>query len=504
MAAEPARCDSRGVDTDDRARQMAALLAAPGLAVGTGTGAMVTEANPELLRILGREARDVADGVPWLELVSPAPDRDAASVDRLQREGATVVAREVRRPDGTQVPVLIAVSAWDWEPLRWVAVVVDLSTEERLRHLAGEEARIVSGLLENAPVGFAFIDRDLRFVRVNRELAAMNGASVEEHEGQQVFDLLPDLRESAEPILRGVLETGAPVRDVEIVGTTPADPGREHTWVESFFPLRSANGPIVGVAAIARDETGVRALQDELARTSSTQQSALEQLQTSLLPERLPRVAGYDVAARYLPASGVVGLGGDWYDLIATDGHVVAAVGDVVGHGIDAIGLMAQASGATRAYASEGHDPAQMLRHLNALLCRAGMEGFATAVLFRLDPASGEVVYASAGHPHPLLCDAAGRVTVLGNAQGRLLGYGPDAEYPCASAVLEPGSTVVLFTDGLVERRGESISDGVARLAEALAEAPDDPLDRVADRIIRQCLTDRLTDDACLLAIRRL
>ncbi len=332
----------------------------------------------------------------------------------------------------------------------------------------------------------------------------MNGATVEEHEGKHVFDLLPDLRGAAEPVLRRVLETGEPVRDVEIVGTTPADPGREHTWVESFFPLRWANGPIVGVAAIARDETEVRALQDELARTSSTQQSALEQLQTSLLPERLPQVAGYQVAARYLPASGVVGLGGDWYDLIETDGHVVATVGDVVGHGIDAIGLMAQSSGATRAYASEGHDPAQVLRQLNTLLCRVGMEGFATAVLLRLDPGSGEVVYASAGHPHPLLCDASGQVTVLGNAQGRLLGYAPDVDYPCATVVLEPGATVVLFTDGLVERRGESISEGIARLAEALAEAPDDALDGVADRIIGHCLTGQLTDDACLLAIRRI
>ena len=385
-----------------------------------------------------------------------------------------------------------------------MAVVVDLSAEERMRHLAGEEAAVVSGLLENAPVGFAFVDRDLRFVRVNRELAAMNGASVEEHEGVPVFDLLPNLRESAEPVLRGVLDTGVPVRDIEIVGTTPADPAREHTWVESFFPLRAANGPIVGVAAIARDETEVRALQDELARTSSTRQSALEQLQTSLLPERLPKIPGYEVAARYLAASGVVGLGGDWYDLIRTDGQFVATVGDVVGHGIDAIGLMAQSSGATRAYASEGHDPAQILDQLNTLLCRTGMEGFATAVLLRLDPASGEVAYASAGHPHPLLCDAQGRVAVLDRAQGRLLGYAPGADYTCARVVLEPGATMVLYTDGLVERRGEAISEGTARLADALAAARDDTLDRVADGIIRRCLTGRLTDDACLLAIRRL
>ena len=201
---------------------------------------------------------------------------------------------------------------------------------------------------------------------------------------------------------------------------------------------------------------------------------------------------------------GVVGLGGDWYDLIRTDGQFVATVGDVVGHGIDAIGLMAQSSGATRAYASEGHDPAQILDQLNTLLCRTGMEGFATAVLLRLDPASGEVAYASAGHPHPLLCDAQGRVAVLDRAQGRLLGYAPGADYTCARVVLEPGATMVLYTDGLVERRGEAIGEGTARLADALAAARDDTLDRVADGIIRRCLTGRLTDDACLLAIRRL
>ncbi len=498
----PATCEAN--PTVVRARQMDALLAAPGLAVGTGTGAAVTEANAELLRILGRDAADLAAGVAWADLVVAAPDRDAAAVDSLRRDGATVMARELLRPDGTRVPALIAISAWDWEPMRWVAVVVDLSTDERLRHMAGEEAAIVSSLLENAPVGFAFIDRELRFVRVNREIAAMNGHSVQAHEGVPVFDLLPDLRETAEPVLRGVLETGEPLRDVEIVGTTPADPGHVHTWVESFFPLRTANGPIVGVAAIARDETEVRALQEELARTSSTQQSALEQLQTSLLPARLPEVPGYRVAARYLPAAGVVGLGGDWYDLVETDGRLVAIVGDVVGHGIEAIGLMAQSSGATRAYASEGHDPGQVLDQLNTLLCRTGMEGFATAVLLRLDPATGEVAYSSAGHPHPLLCDAAGEVSVLDRAQGRLLGYAPGADYSCARVVLEPGATLVLFTDGLVERRGEAISEGTARVAAALAASPDDPVDEVADRVIRQCLSGRLADDACLLAIRRL
>lgn len=489
----------------ERSRQMEALLRSPGLGVGTGRDSRIVEANDELLRILGRSRAELAGGLAWDDLTSVEAERGLALMQEVHREGGAVVATEVRRPDGVSVPVIAGLVAAQAEPFSWVAVVVDVSSEERLRHLARRDAAIVSGLLEHAPVGFAFINPELQFVRVNREIAAMNGASVEAHEGAAVFDLLPDLRESAEPILRGVLETGVPVRDVEIVGTTPADPGHVHTWVESFFPLRSGNGPIVGVAAIARDETEIRALQAEVARTSRSQQWALEQLQTSLLPERLPAVPGYSVAARYLPAAGAVGLGGDWYDVVDTDaGTVVATVGDVVGHGIEALGLMAQASAGSRAYTSEGHPPHTVLGHLNTLLSRSSFEGIASAVIVALDPATGEAEYARAGHPYPLLADAAGHVRVLDDADGRLLGVVPDGAYRSFRTALHPGDTLLLYTDGLVERRTEPMGTGIARLAEALGAAAQKDVETLLDGLVTACLDgQRRDDDVCIVAVRR-
>lgn len=489
----------------ERGRQMEALLSSPGLGVGTGRGSHVLEANDELLRILGRDAGELRAGLSWTQVTSVEPDRGVALVEQIRADGGAVIGTEVRRPDGTTVPILANLAATSWDPFSWVVVVVDLSAEERFRHLASQDAAIVSALLEEAPVGFSFISPDLRFVRVNREVAAMNGHSVQAHEGAGVFDLLPDLRSSAEPILRGVLETGAPVRDVEIVGTTPADPGRVHTWVESFFPVRSGDGPIVGVAAIVRDETKLRALQDELARTSRSQQWALEELQTTLLPERLVEVPGYALAARYLPASGDVGLGGDWFDVIDTEaGTVVATVGDVVGHGIEALGLMAQASAASRAYTSEGHRPGQALAQLNRLLCRSHLDGLASAVIVSLDVATGAVEYARAGHPYPLLGRADGTASILTGARGRLLGIVPDGSYDAASVVLEPGSTLLLYTDGLVERRTESMGAGIDRLAGLLAAGAGADLETLLDQVVEACLEgQRRDDDVCVVAIRR-
>ena len=485
---------------------MDALLRSPRLGVGTGWGGRVVEANDELLRILGRDAAELAAGLSWSEATSLEPERGLALVEQVRQDGGAVVATEVRRPDGTSVPILANLAATAHDPFTWVAVVVDLSAEEQFRHLASQDAAIVSGLLEQAPVGFAFISPDLRFVRVNREIAAMNGHPVEAHVGAHVFELLPDIRESAEPILRRVLETGVAVRDVEIVGTTPADPDHVHTWVESFFPIRSGDGPIVGVAAIARDETHVRALQAELARTARSQQWALEELQSSLLPERLMHVDGYEIAARYLPASGDVGLGGDWFDVLdAGAGAVVLTVGDVVGHGIEALGLMAQASAASRAYTSEGHPPGQTLAQLNSLLCRSHLEGVASAVIVSVDVATGEAQYARAGHPYPLLAAADGTVTVLDGAHGHLLGIVPGGAYEQVRASLAPGSTLLLYTDGLVERRTEAMGEGIDRLAAALAEHADAKLEALLDQVVGVCLDgQRRDDDVCVVAIRRL
>ena len=490
-----------------RAAQLDALFAANVLGVVAGEGDLFTEANDEFLRVIGRTRAELETGLAW-PAITPVDqvERDTAAVEAIRRDGGSLVLKDFLRPDGVRVPVLAAVAATGWDPYRWIAVVVDLSHDERLRQLAESEAAIVSTLLEDAPIGFALIDPQLRFVRVNREMAAMNGCSPAEHEGRAVFDVVPGVRESAQPLLERVLATGEPLRDVEVVGTTAADPGVQHTWMESFFPVRMPHGPVVGLAAIARDETEIRGLQRELHATLARQRDALVQLQEGLLPETLPAVRGLDLAATYQSATDLISLGGDWYDVVrAPDGRLVVSLGDAVGHGVAAVGVMARASGAIRAYVCEGHRPAQILTCLNTLLCSPDFPGLATAVIVSIDPADGHVEYAAAGHPYPLLRTSPGAVRALDASQGPLLGATPAPRYSAGTTALPPGSALLLYTDGLIERRDEPISAGQQRLATALSGSPasarSDELVRAA---LHACLSGRdRADDVCLLAVTR-
>ncbi|MFN8073924.1 MAG: SpoIIE family protein phosphatase [Kineosporiaceae bacterium] len=488
-----------------RSRQMAALFAQHGVGVGAGRGRTFTEANDELLRILGRDRSDLLAGLGWDDVTLPEQaGRDRAAEAEVEAEGTTVLTKDLVRPDGERVPVLVAVTLDATDPEQWVALVVDLSPRERLKRLAQSEAALVSTLLEDAPVGFALIDPELRFVRVNRELAAMNGFAAADHEGVPVFDLVPELRDAAEPLLRGVLDTGTPVRDVHIVGTTQADPGHEHTWSESFFPIRLDDGPVLGVAAIARDVTELVSLQAELDATLVRQRDALRELQASLMPA-LPRVEGIDLAARYLASSDQVHLGGDWLDvLLAPDGRLVLLVGDVVGHGPSAVGLTARLSGAVRAAVCGGAGPSQVLSTLNAVLTTDDLVGLATAFVAFLDRTDGRIEFASAGHPHPYLRSPGGTARPLVVEPGVMLGCFRGSTYETSSDVLPPRAALVLFTDGLVERRREDLDDGLSRLAAAVQSAAGTGARGLLDAALEACLAGReRDDDVCVLTLVR-
>lgn len=474
--------------------------------MAAGTGQLIEQANDELLRILDRSRADLAAKLPWPAITpSDHAERDAAALVDVQRKGSAVLQKDFLRADGERVPVLAVVAATNLDPYEWVAIVIDLGREERLRRLVQSEAAIVSTLLEDAPIGFALIDPELRFVRINQELAAMNGFSVVEHEGRPVFDLLPGLRTTAEPLLREVLETGTPLRDVEIVGTTPADPRVEHTWLESFFPVRAPGGPTIGVAAVARDVTKIRDLERKLQATLHRQRQILRDLQSSLLPT-LPAVTGVELAARYLGASEEIRLGGDWFDAFPTsDGRLVLAIGDVVGHGPAAVGLMARLSGAMRAYVTDGHGPGEVLTRLNRLLVNNSSAAMASAALLAVDLSTGAIHYASAGHPYGLLCDPRRGVTVLDEAQGPILGAIAQAAYPTGTSALKREATALLYTDGLIERRGEDLDEGTSRL---IATVVNDCRSLGAARLVDTVLTrshtvDQRDDDVCVLAATR-
>ncbi|GGK97417.1 hypothetical protein GCM10012284_34540 [Mangrovihabitans endophyticus] len=223
-------------------------------------------------------------------------------------------------------------------------------------------------------------------------------------------------------------------------------------------------------------------------------------LQRSLLQSRLPDVPGMHLAMRYEPAGAQTEVGGDFYELTMLDGRLLVAIGDVAGHSLHAATVMAELRHAVRAYAVEGHPPGAVIRLVNRFMRTVLPEESATLCLLAIDPGSGSVRMASAGHLPPLL-SGAGPVRFL-QARGPLLGI--NAERPDdLEFVLPRGGTLVLYTDGLVERRDADIDVGLDALAKN-AERVDGDLDDFCQRLlVRLAGTEQQADDVAIVALRR-
>jgi GAF domain-containing protein len=229
-----------------------------------------------------------------------------------------------------------------------------------------------------------------------------------------------------------------------------------------------------------------------------------ETLQRALLTD-LPDTPGLKLAARYLPATYGLNIGGDWYDAFRQpDGSVIAVIGDVTGHGLHAAVMMSQLRTALRAYAVDGGSPGRLLTRLHNFLHHLQPDLYATAVIARFRPGDPTLTWAAAGHPPPVLRTADGRVRILDAKPGAMLGIPLKQEIADHTVRLSPGATLALYTDGLVERRARGIDPGIERLAQALggfgsAELEAD-LAGAADGILHPLLSDsERDDDVCLL-----
>jgi PAS domain-containing protein len=285
----------------------------------------------------------------------------------------------------------------------------------------------------------------------------------------------------------------------------------------AFLPLIASGRP-VGTCVLAYDAphsftTDERAVLTSMAGLVAqaldrallydAKQRLAHGLQAALLPHSLPAVPGIEAAARYLPATRGMDIGGDFYDLIPAGGTTVAVIGDVQGHNVTAAGLMGQVRTAVRAYTAVGQEPEEVMRSTNQLLIDLGTELFVSCLYLRLDPGRGRAVLARAGHPPPLLREPDGRVRVPDLAGGPLLGIDASARYPCTEIDLAPGALLVLYTDGLVESPDTDFDDSLAELGERLAEAGDLPPAELADRLVRdEADAEERPDDIALLLLR--
>ena len=250
---------------------------------------------------------------------------------------------------------------------------------------------------------------------------------------------------------------------------------------------------VAGQAAQALDRARLQQAEHEVAVT----------LQRVLLPAASPRLERLAVATRYLPAGAGTQTGGDWYDVIPlADGRVAIVVGDVVGHGPHAAGVMGQLRSALAAYLLDDHGPAEALERLDRFARRVDGAAASTVACGVLDRDTGELTWARAGHVPALVVDGdGGRFLVGGGTVLGVRGRPPVAEQV---TVLRPGSSVVLYTDGLVERRGEDVDAVLARLQRAAMDLRDLDPEPLATGLLDRCLGRRRTDDVALVVIRLL
>jgi PAS domain S-box-containing protein len=284
-----------------------------------------------------------------------------------------------------------------------------------------------------------------------------------------------------------------------------------------IVPL-SAHGRTLGALTLALAESERRygaddlEFAEDLARRAASavensimyrdEHEAAVTLQRALLPRELPKPAGVRFAGRYLPAGVGLEVGGDWYDVLERpDGRVLLVIGDVAGRGIRAASIMGQLRTAVRAYAMEGHSAVDAVQRLHQVAQGFDEAEMATLIHLTLDPATRTAEFVRAGHPPALIRAADATVTELASEGCPPIGIFATARHRSERARFDPGSTVLFYTDGLIERRSEGIDPGLARLKDAFEGAPEEP-GECLDFIVDALGASGADDDVALLAMR--
>jgi PAS domain S-box-containing protein len=284
-------------------------------------------------------------------------------------------------------------------------------------------------------------------------------------------------------------------------------------------PLGNSGDDVIGTVSLVSAGSGRRfsdrdlGLAEQLAKQVSSvvsraraydrERRISHELQRNLLPDAIPELPGWEIAARYLPAAIGYEVGGDWYDVVPVNDHLVAlVVGDVEGHDLEAARIMSRLRNTLGLLVLEERDPGQALERLNRVALNSVQSRLATALIGVLDTNSGVITFSSAGHPSPVQIEH-GRAAELVVPPGPPLGV-QRCQYKDHEYQLDDGC-LVMFTDGLVERRGVFLDDRLALLEASMRAAPSRDPDTVSDFVIDAMTADeRSTDDIVVLAARRL
>ncbi|HET7194220.1 MAG TPA: PP2C family protein-serine/threonine phosphatase, partial [Nocardioides sp.] len=243
-------------------------------------------------------------------------------------------------------------------------------------------------------------------------------------------------------------------------------------------------------------------LRDALGREAE-QRTVADELQRGLFPDQLPVIPGLQLAARSTPGNSSMRVGGDWYDVVLLpSGEVGLVVGDVVGHDLPAASAMGQIRTALRAFAVHETSPANVLARVNTMVDILGVSDLTTCLYAIVNPATGAFRWSSAGHLNPLLVGASGDARLLRGDPGPPFGASDTAVYVDRAAQIPRGGSVLLYTDGLVERRSSSISDWLAQL-ESIRMPSNDP-ESLCDHVLAALLgvNSPASDDVTVLALQ--
>ncbi|MEU0990524.1 SpoIIE family protein phosphatase [Streptomyces sp. NPDC005953] len=317
--------------------------------------------------------------------------------------------------------------------------------------------------------------------------------------GSPAVDVCPELTElGLPPLMDQVLRSGTP----RTIKSRRVHTGGSYTV--TCLPIEHPDraGEITGVCVFAADVTDHAEAAERLRASERRQREMAVTLQRSLLPQDLEQPDDLRIAATYQPGGVDAAVGGDWYDVITLGaGRTALVIGDVMGRGVRAAAVMGQLRTAVRAYARLDLPPHEVLQLLDGLAAEIDASQIATCVYAVHDPNEGQLVYASAGHLPVLVRDEDGTVRRAADPTGPPLGTGGWL-HTSGTIALPPGSTAVLYTDGLVERRDEDIDEGVAALERALSGASGTP-QIMCDRLFRAMgVTAEHDDDAAVLVVQ--
>ncbi|MBA2347368.1 MAG: SpoIIE family protein phosphatase [Solirubrobacterales bacterium] len=482
----------------------------------------VGEVNPALLTLTGRLA---ADTPPSIDVLVDADDRAAMrALHRRVSRGEAATDRlelSLRSLDGEELPVSVlasAVAAAEAGPATVLLQVTDLREQRRARasqlaltheQAAREEAEAIA-----------------------TRLAAI-AAITEGLEGRPTAELVEELCGRLKRVLglagvavRVLGDEHRVVADASV--GTPVDPAALHAQpsgpVElagaSVVPMR-VDDRLLGVVAVLglhaerEQRVGSEALLHtaceratlmlERARLFERERLIAATLQRDLLPETLPSVPGVRASAYFTSGGDGVRIGGDWYDALALPGGRLAlVVGDVAGHGVTAAARMAELRAVARAYVLEGHGPSEVLRQMNAYHLSMGSDSMVTVVCAIVEPDRDRARFAAAGHMPPILAPATREEPAqILTSRGPPLGVLEVGVYEEREIAFPAGALLALYTDGLVERRGEVLDAGLERLRASLSGREDDDVDAARTRAVQACLAGGGGDDDVTLVVVR-